>query len=221
MTNSEARKRAQAAASRLPRAEWWRRDSDGAYSHVAIQSDGTVIVSYDLMVEFLTDMGYAHDDQPRAEAQAAASQVQGAAEVGADEVERLATVIHEAECVAYNHEGRNARCEREARAIINAGWVSPERVAEARAEGMSDVDRGLFGTWRGYAEHLETLGSPECIAEAERQERLRIARAIRTTPWERVYPNPRPVPPDDQAAWIRGVDDGVEFTAAIAERGDS
>lgn len=63
MTNSEARKRAQVAASRLPRAEWWKRDSDGAYSHVLIQSDGTVIVSYDLMVEFLTDLGYAPDER--------------------------------------------------------------------------------------------------------------------------------------------------------------
>lgn len=78
------------------------------------------------------------NSEARKRAQAAASQVQGAAEVGAD-VEALAQIVHEAECVAYNHEGRNARCEREARAIIAAGWVPPERVAEARAEGWDEA----------------------------------------------------------------------------------
>lgn len=32
----------------------------------------------------------------------------------------IATAIHEAECEAYTHEGRNARCERSARAAVAA-----------------------------------------------------------------------------------------------------
>lgn len=59
----------------------------------------------------------------------------------------------------------------------------------------------------------------EVAAKAKAEERSRIAEAIEQTPWE-VAGDCAPIPPEDQAAWIRGANAGVEFGARIA-RGEA
>lgn len=60
-------------------------------------------------------------------------------------VEAITTAIHEAECTAYTHEGRNARCEREAKAV--AAVIEPlivERIMAEREGWASWID-----SWTG------------------------------------------------------------------------
>lgn len=56
--------------------------------------------------------------------------------------------IHAAECVAYRHEGRNAQCERSARAVLTAltaaGWVvaTPEEIRAWPVERVAELIGG-------------------------------------------------------------------------------
>lgn len=99
------------------------------------------------------------NSEARKRAQAAASQVQGAAEVGAD-VEALAGLLlwhgrdtgigrnlgqyrteYTCDCgeTYTSGPGGTDYLTHLASSIINAGWVPPERVAEARAEGVREA----------------------------------------------------------------------------------
>lgn len=92
------------------------------------------------------------NSEARKRAQAAASQVQGAAEVGAD-VEELRDFIlaHDDGPVDYFQGARLAE------AVIAAGWVPAERVAEARAEGW---DEGFEASFEWVANNPGPSGIP-------------------------------------------------------------
>lgn len=121
------------------------------------------------------------NSEARKRAQAAASQVQGAAEVGADAHTHGGTDAPECttcqrrdpgECTLaallrhqFSYLMSRHGAERVARAIIAAGWVPPERVAEARAEG---VVKAIYegGLWCGECDSTDP--DDDCCVVAER-----------------------------------------------------
>lgn len=77
----------------------------------------------------------------------------------------IARAIHEAECEAYTHEGRNAKCERAARAaVIALDAAATGQDTTDPADGLSEVEReslveALYSSRIGEYGYF---GRPEC-----------------------------------------------------------
>lgn len=96
------------------------------------------------------------------------------------DVETLAELV--LPCCCDSREKRDwphiaqAQAVKVARRVVASEWLAQRdatqqaKGAEAGAtDGLGSVERMLFGTWRGYAEHLETLGRDKTIRAAMAQ----------------------------------------------------
>ena len=87
-------------------------------------------------------------------------------------VTALAEALHEAECTAYRHEGRNARCEREARAILAspalADLLRAERVRALREAADTDEPGFYIEVVLGGGEYVRAWLRDRADREAER-----------------------------------------------------
>lgn len=88
--------------------------------------------------------------------------------------EALIAVLHEAHCTAYKHEGRNGKCEQEARTILASGVLTD--AADVRravaAEIAQRIKNEIDGAdrLRGYdLGHDDGLRLATCIADDARE----------------------------------------------------
>ena len=81
-------------------------------------------------------------------------------------LDALTRVLHDEHCTAYTHEGRNGKCEREARSILASGVLRDE--ADVRRDALAAVEALLpeFERWERTNRLNSKPGSdPELHAE--------------------------------------------------------